>query len=617
MQIAVRPPSSSSSVALKSDAFLARKWPWLVILFFAMAKHTIIAVYMTIQGILNITQDGAQKRAGYIYNPNNVAIVFFFFSSLHVGSMLRTGWKVHAKATWPQRRRPLKAKKRQVHPTKTSPAVGRSPNSFLFSTSSSQTWTILFNLVEIAGQSYEAVDFAAKVPDRTVVGLYLFMVVLHALLTPLLYIFRHSVAKFVVTNILLSWISLSLSCLIHLFALLVPLLHYKFVNSNLSKDPAWLTKFNNYVQHNSVQSSVDFAAKIVVQLGSLVTVWRLEDFAATFVAMPLDHQRTASLAALKPTAPSKFIHFSLTTYLKGSVFWGVVLFISLIQALWIRQPCPPTCQAALMNLWDSTCQCMLVHVNCVQTNSQDVDSALEGSQLGSNLFGILVSQCDLVDGIPTATLAQFPALRYISVQFTKTKAWNGRLPKTIMFFTAAYNAFAAIPDILQHEIPPSLVILRFAHQPMATPLEIPNVWKVAGRLDVANVSLSPSINLTGFGLVTLVVSGNHLSRLPPSIPTTTSIRSLDISNNAIHDVPWAMIDSGTSILHCGNALDDVNHQERLQMYQTSLVKSCAPSCAPQCFPYMVGNCNCDLACYNAACGFDGGDCRAFELHPSS
>ncbi|KAG9411362.1 hypothetical protein AC1031_016998 [Aphanomyces cochlioides] len=265
-----------------------------------------------------------------------------------------------------------------------------------------------------------------------------------------------------------------------------------------------------------------------------------------------------------------------------------------------------------MNLWDSTCQCMLVHVNCVKTNSQDVVSALQSNQLGSNLFGILISQCDLVDGIPTDTLAQFPAL---NIQFTKTSSWNGRLPNTTMFFTAAYNAFPAIPDILQHDIPPSLVILRFAHQPMSTQLEIPPVWKVAGRLDGSNVSLS--INLTGFGVVTLVVSSNNLTRLPPSIPLTTSIRSLDLSNNAIHDVPWAMIGSGTSVLHCGNALHDVDHRDLLQVYPTSLVKYCAPTCAPQCFPYMVGNCNCDLACYNAACGYDGGDCQAFELDPSS
>ncbi|KAG9411361.1 hypothetical protein AC1031_016997 [Aphanomyces cochlioides] len=325
MQIAARPPSSS--VALRTDVFLSRKWPWLVILFFAIAKHTIIAVYMSVRGILNITQDGAEKRAGYIYNPNNVAIVFFFFSSLHVGSMLHTGWKVHAKST---HRRQLKAKRpRQVHPSRPTTSPAGRPNSFLISTSSSQTWTILFHLVEIAGQSYEA--------PKSPIGLWSASIFSWScsthFLTPLLYIFRHSVAKFVLTNILLSWISLSLSCLIHLFALLVPLLHYKFVNSNLSRDPMWLTKFNLYVQHNTVSSSVDFAVKIVVQLGSLVTVWRLEEFASTFVAMPLDHQRTASLAALKPATPSKFVHFSLTTYLKCSVFWGAVLFRSLIQAL--------------------------------------------------------------------------------------------------------------------------------------------------------------------------------------------------------------------------------------------------------------------------------------------
>ncbi|CAK4681891.1 unnamed protein product, partial [Aphanomyces euteiches] len=139
-----------------------------------------------------------------------------------------------------------------------------------------------------------------------------------------------------------------------------------------------------------------------------------------------------------------------------------------------------------MNLWDSTCQCMFVHVNCVQTNSQDVDSALQTSQLGVKLYAIQVSQCDLVDGIANATLHQFPALSYVAILFTKTKAWDGQLPNSISFFTASDNMFATVPAILDRELPPSLVTMRFTHQPMASPLVVPSTWNVASKLELTN-----------------------------------------------------------------------------------------------------------------------------------
>ncbi|KAH9150119.1 hypothetical protein AeRB84_006984, partial [Aphanomyces euteiches] len=400
-------PSLSPPVAISrsnmDDAILATKKPWLGILGLAAIKHSIIALYLSTLALLYITQDAAEKRAGYIYNPNNVALVFFLIGCIHIGSILQIYWTLCCKS---KRRRPPPLSKRSSS-RQIRPSTADRTQSFS-GMSSNYNWIILFNLVEIVSQSNEAIEFAATVADQTI-----------------------------------TFSSLSLSCLIHLFALLVPLLRYKFVNSNVAKDPAWLTKFLLYIQHNTVSSSVDFAAKTILQLGSVVTLWRLEGFAAMFVAADIDSRRLASLAMTTeispPSVSTERVRRALVIYLACSVLWGVGLFGSLLQALWIRQPCPPTCQAALMNLWDSTCQCMFVHVNCVQTNSQDVDSALQTSQLGVKLYAIQVSQCDLVDGIANATLHQFPALSYVSIQFTKTKAWDGQLPNSISFFTASDN----------------------------------------------------------------------------------------------------------------------------------------------------------------------------------
>ncbi|CAK4472858.1 unnamed protein product, partial [Aphanomyces euteiches] len=298
--------------------------------------------------------------------------------------------------------------------------------------------------------------------------------------------------------------------------------------------------------YNTVTTPVDFGAKSVMQLGALVTLWRLQAVGIKYFSKPPDRQEIATNSAIAgTTATSKRVHRGLSIYLACSVLWGVGLFGSLLQALWIRQPCPPTCQAALMNLWDSTCQCMFVHVNCVQTNSQDVDSALQTSQLGVKLYAIQVSQCDLVDGIANATLHQFPALSYVSIQFTKTKAWDGQLPNSISFFTASDNRFTALPAILQQELPLSLVSLSFSHQPMATSPVIPQSWKVLSRLEMTNVNLSAFVNFTGFSLVTLRIANNNLTQWPPSIMAMPSLLELDISGNALQILPWKLESVGT------------------------------------------------------------------------
>ncbi|KAF0729175.1 hypothetical protein Ae201684_013152 [Aphanomyces euteiches] len=563
-------PSLSPPVAISrsnmDDAILATKKPWLGILGLAAIKHSIIALYLSTLALLYITQDAAEKRAGYIYNPNNVALVFFLIGCIHIGSILQIYWTLCCKS---KRRRPPPLSKRSSS-RQIRPSTADRTQSFS-GMSSNYNWIILFNLVEIVSQSNEAIEFAATVADQTI-----------------------------------TFSSLSLSCLIHLFALLVPLLRYKFVNSNVAKDPAWLTKFLLYIQHNTVSSSVDFAAKTILQLGSVVTLWRLEaSLAMTTEISP-------------PSVSTERVRRALVIYLACSVLWGVGLFGSLLQALWIRQPCPPTCQAALMNLWDSTCQCMFVHVNCVQTNSQDVDSALQTSQLGVKLYAIQVSQCDLVDGIANATLHQFPALSYVSIQFTKTKAWDGQLPNSISFFTASDNMFATVPAILDRELPPSLVTMRFTHQPMALPLVLPKTWNVASKLELTNVSFSPATNFSTFSLVALGLAFNNLTQLPTaSMASMASLAGVDLSGNALPSVPWNLLAKGVPVLLCGNPLRDANRPELLQTYQTSAAKYCEPLCAPHCFPYMVGNYNCNLACFNAACRYDGGDCHAFELSISS
>ncbi|KAH9114334.1 hypothetical protein AeMF1_011587 [Aphanomyces euteiches] len=593
-------------LAANVDLILLKKRPWCGILCFAVMKHVMLAIYLSLQAILSTVHDQAEQRAGYMYNPDMVALVFFLLSSIHVSSIVHVAWKL---GCCPRRLSPPAIRQNKVKPKAT---IDRA-NS-MSSVLASPKWIILFNLVEIICQSYEGILLASKVSDRTIVGFYIVLVVLHAILTPLLFVFRHSMAKVLFTNVLLSWISLALSCLIHLFCLILPLLHYKFIDSNVARDPLWLTKFVLYVQYNSVTSSVDFAAKSILQLGSLITVWRLEKLAITFFSSQAD--RTRSLLSVGPLRQtSNAAHRRLVVYLSCSVLWGVVLFISLIQALWIRQPCPPTCQASLANLWDSTCQCMFVHVNCVQTNSQDVESALQSSQLGLNLFGILVSQCDLVDGIANATLHQFPALSYVSIQFTKTKAWDARLPPTTAFFTTSNNHFTALPAILQQELPLSLVSLSFSHQPMATSPVIPQSWKVLSRLEMTDVNLSTFVNFTGFSLVTLRIANNNLTQWPPSIMAMPSLLELDISGNALQIVPWKyVVDSPPSLLRlCGNPVQGVNRSELFPVYQKLQSASCLPVCAPQCFPYMVGNYVCDLACFNAACGYDAGDCQAFAF----
>ncbi|CAK4086104.1 unnamed protein product, partial [Aphanomyces euteiches] len=138
------------------DAILATKKPWLGILGLAAIKHSIIALYLSTLALLYITQDAAEKRAGYIYNPNNVALVFFLIGCIHIGSILQIYWTLCCKS---KRRRPPPLSKRSSS-RQIRPSTADRTQSFS-GMSSNYNWIILFNLVEIVSQSNEAIEFAA------------------------------------------------------------------------------------------------------------------------------------------------------------------------------------------------------------------------------------------------------------------------------------------------------------------------------------------------------------------------------------------------------------------------------------------------------------------------
>ncbi|CAK4660639.1 unnamed protein product [Aphanomyces euteiches] len=59
---------------------------------------------------------------------------------------------------------------------------------FIYSTMnrlmSSEKFLVVFNSVELTGQSYEALDLAGKLVDRQIVAVYFVLVILHATATP-------------------------------------------------------------------------------------------------------------------------------------------------------------------------------------------------------------------------------------------------------------------------------------------------------------------------------------------------------------------------------------------------------------------------------------------------
>ncbi|KAF0696935.1 Aste57867_12354 [Aphanomyces stellatus] len=561
---------------------------------FALFKHVVCAFYLAAEVVIFLNMDATQTRSAHAFALPVVIVVYLCLAAVHVLSLLYY----------------------------LGDAVGLVRLSVHFHSPRSFAWLVhwatykpalaAYNVFELGCQTFEAFEFASMVVDRRLVATYVVLVALHAIVAPTVVCLHHSTSRLLLLNWFSSLLSFLVSCVLHIVGLVVPLLHYFLVDFTINRDPAWLTRNVLYARYNFVTSPVDFIAKIMIQLGSLVSIWRL--LASLHVAKTLQSQgRRLSTALLHRPIDTR----RLKLYHVCSTLWGLALLVSLGHAFYGRQSCPSTCAAAAAPLWTTACQCMYVHVNCYTLGHDDVDAALDAHVVGPRVFALVVSRCDLPDGIGNATLNQFQSLYFVKLIFTHTKTWSAQLPPSTYAVVLEYAAFTSLPAILRENLGPYLSVLGFVSLPM-TSFEIPDhAWVNVTRLTVTNLSLAAlPPNVAMLPLVHLLADRNQLTNVSTQVLQMPSLNYLDASANNLHEGPWSLLTTmpHSTLLLCGNPLsgppDSIGPALR-QVYVAEAAAACSPLCAPYCFPYLVGDHDCQLACFNAACNFDGGDCDDF------
>ncbi|CAK4660626.1 unnamed protein product [Aphanomyces euteiches] len=591
------------------DNAVSTKFTWLrrLVYVFANVKHIMTAIYLASQVVLLLTTNEAQQRTSHFYAPNTVVIIYSLLVALHVASMIQYGSR--------------RCRERFARPGNKVAAISLSSDgrfkshhriyTTIVQAISTQTFILTFNALELACQSYEAFELASKLVDSYLVTVYVLLVVLHACLTPLFLVVKRSTINLILLTWTSSLISFGLSCLIHFFGLIYPLLYYMFVDVNLDTSPTWLTHYILYVRYNFITSPTDFIAKVVVQMGSLASLWRLVDNVE--LAMTLQKLQRHSSTFIKTAPPTPTSRRALKLYNILSLAWGVILFVSLFHAMWFRTECPATCVKSVTPLWSTHCQCMFVHVNCHLLGHQDVERELEASQLSSNVFAIMVSRCDLRDGIPNATLHQFQKVYFIGIHFTNMSAWDGRFPASINIVRLSYSQLETLPSILM-DVPPSLLVLALSSHPFQS-FEIPRAWHFVNDLrlvNLTNVVFYPD-TLVAFNFVYLDLIFDNLTAVPRGIDTMTNLEYLDLSYNKLTELPSSLLSRSISIKMFGNPFVPPSTLDPSILAAYAQLQSPLNECSPGCLPYFVGDHVCQLACFTPPCGYDMDDCDDFSF----
>ncbi|KAG9409739.1 hypothetical protein AC1031_020049 [Aphanomyces cochlioides] len=474
---------------------------------------------------------------------------------------------------------------------------------FIYSTMnrimSSEKFLVVFNSVELTGQSYEAFDLAEKLVDRKIVAIYILLVILHATATP--YFMLKGRSR---TNL---WLVVSRA-----FLWLDPAAAALQVCRPVARvEPDVVDALVCSVQFRA--SPTDLIAKLVIQLGSLISLWRL-----------VDNVRTATPTAPKirqedvgppqdSTAPIPLVSKLRGIYIVASIAWGCFLAGSLVHSMWFRTMCPSSCVESVAPLWTTDCQCMFVHVNCHLLGHQDVEMELHAQPLGVHVFAIVVSRWDLRHGILNSTLHQFEELYFIGIFFTNTTSWDGTLPATVNTVTVSYCTLETIPSILQRDIPQSMVALRLSSHPFQA-FEIPPAWHLVRDLRLVNLSHVVFPPLANFDFIMLVFAFDNLTTMPPGIDAMPHLATVDVSGNLLDKAPRTMLSHQVQVIACGNPINLTEPPQRLNFDWTQST-SCLNPCAPSCYPYMLADHQCQLACFTPGCNFDGGDCDDFGFDP--
>ncbi|KAF0696924.1 Aste57867_12343 [Aphanomyces stellatus] len=503
---------------------------------------------------------------------------------------------------------------------------------------------LVMNSVELACQTYQLVLVLSSAIDRWFAVSYGVVVVSHCLVTPIIvYLINSSLHTIAVTATRTAF-SFGLSCFLPFVCLGMPSLGF-ILGDTVAISTHGTVLYTRLILMGRIfvpSSTLDFTAKIVMDIGTLVSLYRLASILArrspcrTVVVAPMV---VSSVRKLPRRRPSRIV----STCLLASVVAGVILTGLLVRAWVFRTRCPPsTCLAFATPLLDLSCHCKYAYVNCylLGNESLDVNAELDARRIGATLFVLHVARCNLVAGLDSTMLASQRQLETIHIEFTKMMQWDGVLPPSMQNVLVRYSALDHLPAILSSPMPPTMETLHIEGSPLGDlPQAIGSTWQSLSQVILINVSFvrvpDAVTRLCHVGYVNLrfnSLGAMNMHAWALHASAMAELTELHLTGCGLTDGPWALSTPDCTLDLRANPIAAVPstvdssllETHKLLLDDTSFCNTthapfCQPSgvlCAPSCLRDMIGNGLCDLACLNAACGFDDLDCTDVGLTAS-
>ncbi|KAF0684390.1 Aste57867_23625 [Aphanomyces stellatus] len=124
----------------------------------------------------------------------------------------------------------------------------------------------------------------------------------------------------------------------------------------------------------------------------------------------------------------------------------------------MHHACPSHCRADIRPLFDDTCQ--YAHINCDALNAPDPVPFMAPAAIGTNLFVLQISRCDIPEGLPASAMEPFnDSMLRIMILFSNLTSWDGPLPSSLSSVFIRYSNLRSIPLALTTNLPPLLCII--------------------------------------------------------------------------------------------------------------------------------------------------------------
>ncbi|KAF0683074.1 Aste57867_24854 [Aphanomyces stellatus] len=583
----------------------------------AFVKHLTSSLCFAIMSILYFTMRQGDIRALQAYAPTFMGLVMTGFATLHLYGLVST-------CRLGTKDRPYFVSRLLSQFGLLLPLSKMTPSSQI----------ILFHLVDVVCQSYQAYRVAEYLVDRTSAFSFVCFVSLNCFITPWFFLSNHEFVQLSIVPFIQSLLGFILSTVFQFYLALGPALFYSLSQSHQND-----TKLNMHLVLVSrwllISLPQDFVTKVVIQLSSYTSLRQMVYAIRIPVVVASQRSSTSRVSEYFQVECHPF-HRRRIVYAVCASIWGCILIINSALANWHRESCPAVCIFQFAPWWSPTCQCAYVEINCALFNTSamhSIDNYLLPSLLGTRVSTIAIQRCALSNGIPLATLAPFQRLYGLYVLFSNITQWPNNdpnitsLPDSLGSIRLRYSNLTAVPAILA-TVPANLIYLRLEGAPIST---IPDIYFKAWT-NVASISLN-ELQLTDIPMALtarsrplewLELRGNRIRRIPSAWqPDLSHLEILDLSTNLLEDGPWHLVKSSVTLELSSNpipsvpsSLDPTLLKKRTIVLDetpycsspTAILDSCRPKCSPLCQTEMIGDGKCDWPCFSALCEYDGGDC---------